>query len=101
MTAVRGSVRTSGVACASVSLPLRDQVCWRGYARPEPGRPMGLLITSPSIDRLARSRVVVTGSCLSPWTVADGYEQEATATLCATLTLTGLRVPVDLSATQR
>jgi hypothetical protein len=50
MMVEHGSTRTSGVGCASLLLPIQDQLRLRGYDRPEPGRPLGLLITSPSMN---------------------------------------------------
>jgi hypothetical protein len=45
-----GQTWTSDVACTSVSLPLRDQLRSRGYARPKPRLSTSLLIASPPID---------------------------------------------------
>jgi hypothetical protein len=47
---VHGRTWTSGVACASVSLPLRDQLRSRGYVRPKPGRSTGSLVMTPLMD---------------------------------------------------
>jgi hypothetical protein len=62
---VHGRTWTSGVACASVSLPLRDQLRSRGYARPKPGLSTDLLITSPSINGFsAPTTVRIRAGCL-------------------------------------
>jgi len=54
----RAGKRTSGVACASGSLPLRDQRRSRGHARLKPARLTGLLITSPSMNGFSASAAV-------------------------------------------